>query len=217
MTDSCDHPAEEQAELFWSALQYAIGELAADAADQFETRLEHDQAAREAVAAAVDLISATAGAERQLQAEPAELVPASRDLSNPRYWRAASAWFAAGAAACAMLALTLSWRQNSPDAAPMALRDRAPAPEVPRLTEAWAERAWRYDGLAEEPVGDGAWDADAMMPDAMLEEMLATDPAGTATASEADWETSDDLIISDWLLDAISADRAAVGAGHREG
>lgn len=63
-------------ELFWTAVQYAAGDLGDEAAVEFEQRLETDQTAREALAEAVALSEAVAQAEAVVRAERVPVAPA---------------------------------------------------------------------------------------------------------------------------------------------
>jgi hypothetical protein len=54
---------DPDADLHWRALRYVMGELGPDEAEAFERRLDEDQAAREAVAQAVELAGAIAAQE----------------------------------------------------------------------------------------------------------------------------------------------------------
>ncbi len=73
------HPGSPQTitrELDWLAFQYLAGNLSTEAVSEFETRLARDQAAREAVARAVELTQAVALVEA---AAPERVVPACRE------------------------------------------------------------------------------------------------------------------------------------------
>jgi ferric-dicitrate binding protein FerR (iron transport regulator) len=83
-------------ELDWSAFCYAAGELSPAEAEAFEQRLASDQAAREALARAVQLTQAVASAESLV---PVVLRPASRD------WGRRLAWMAIGSAASLLVAV----------------------------------------------------------------------------------------------------------------
>lgn len=78
-------------ELFWTAVQYAAGDLPDDAATEFEQRLEADQAAREALAEAVALTDAVA---------QAEAMPVSPAGGERHRWAVAVAGIAVMTAAC---------------------------------------------------------------------------------------------------------------------
>ncbi len=89
-------------DLDWLAFCYAAGELDAAEAEQFEARLADDQAAREALARAVELTQTVAAAETQY----GEFVaPAARtDL----HWNRRLSWMAVGGLASLLLAFLWS-------------------------------------------------------------------------------------------------------------
>ena len=67
MTPRLDDATQpEHDDLAWLAFRYVAGELDADAESAFEARLDHDQAAREAVAGAVGLVGAVARASASI-------------------------------------------------------------------------------------------------------------------------------------------------------
>ena len=109
-------------DLDWLAFAYLVGELPADVAAAFELRLADDQAAREALARAVELSAAVYVCEgpvtstSQPMSRP-RLEVASRQAAtlgslgkpadaNPAWWRPLG-WMTLGAAAC--LAILLGW------------------------------------------------------------------------------------------------------------
>jgi hypothetical protein len=88
---------EEQNELDWLALQYIAGDLDSVATERFELRLADDQAAREAVARAVELTQVVAAAESQ--SAPLEYVtPAGKSAGEQRSsdWSTRLSWMAIG-------------------------------------------------------------------------------------------------------------------------
>src|SRR3954451_766284 len=89
-------------ELDWVALCYASGELNAMEAAQFEARLADDQAAREALARAVELTQAVAAAESHAGAV---VIPAGRSAAD---WGTRVSWMAAGGLAAVLLAILWS-------------------------------------------------------------------------------------------------------------
>ena len=97
--------SRRDSELGWTALRYVCGELDADESAAFEQRLDHDQAAREAVAQAVEL----AGAVARLEPNAALLPGPSR-----RGRMGAIARWAALAAASLLLALAVKGLWFSP-------------------------------------------------------------------------------------------------------
>lgn len=84
------HDPDDRGLLPWQAFCYLAGDLDPAEAAAFEARLADDQAAREAVAQAVELVQAIAAAESQLERA---VVPASRSCPA---WRSRLAWVAIG-------------------------------------------------------------------------------------------------------------------------
>ncbi len=94
-------------DLDWLAFCYIAGELPPNDAEAFETRLADDQAAREAVARAVELtFTLAAGAEVPQQAK-AVAMPAQmqRQTGRGRRWL----WSAVAAAACLAVFWSVRW------------------------------------------------------------------------------------------------------------
>jgi hypothetical protein len=87
-------------ELGWTAFCYAAGELTGAEAEAFELRLADDQAAREALARAVELTQAVAAAETM---EPVSV--GSRGRST---WGRRVVWMAIGSAASLLVAAFVS-------------------------------------------------------------------------------------------------------------
>jgi len=90
----------EKNELDWSAFCYAAGEMTESEAAAFEQRLADDQAAREALARAVELTQVVATAE--------SLEPAVALRSQASSWTRRLAWMAIGSAASLLVALLWS-------------------------------------------------------------------------------------------------------------
>ena len=86
-------------DLDWLAFCYAAGELDVAAAEQFESRLATDQAAREALARAVELTQTVAAAEHQLQDFVTPAVQTATD------WNSRLSWMAIGGVASVLVAL----------------------------------------------------------------------------------------------------------------
>ena len=205
------------AELFWLAFQYVAGELTQDSAMAFEARLEHDQSAREAVAAAVEMVASVSSVECKLPARPTELTPASKDWSQSSVWSIPAGWLAVGAAACVGLMLATYWLADRPGAA-VARRESASKTDDTRLADAWAETVWSSDGKAEDADGSLAFSDDAMLPED-VDDLFSDEQLESVAGVGPEWESADsELVISDWLLEAISAEQAAIAkSGHREG
>src|SRR5688572_17831025 len=93
-------PGDCHNELDWSAFCYASGEMTPAEAEAFEQRLSDDQAAREALARAVEITQAVISAE--------SLAPAVALRSQPATWSRRLAWMAIGSAASLLAALLWS-------------------------------------------------------------------------------------------------------------
>jgi len=89
-------------ELDWLAFRYAAGELDAAEAEAFEVRLSDQQAAREALARAVELTQIVAAAEAQCGDF---VVPVSRTKNE---WNSRLSWMAIGGLASLLLAFLWS-------------------------------------------------------------------------------------------------------------
>src|SRR5207253_583735 len=89
-------------ELDWQAFCYLSGEVNAAEAEQFESRLADEQAAREALARAVELTQAVAAAESQTDVA---FVPVRRSAAD---WSARVSWMAVGGLAAVLLAILWS-------------------------------------------------------------------------------------------------------------
>jgi len=93
---------ENEQDLNWLASCYIAGELSAADAEAFEACLAEDQAAREALAGAVELWQTVAAAEAQ---SDACVAPAARISAN---WNSRLSWMAVGGLASLLLALLWS-------------------------------------------------------------------------------------------------------------
>jgi anti-sigma factor RsiW len=92
---------QEQAELDWLAFQYVSDELTDEARAAFEARLMDDQAAREAVAGAVECTLAA----REAFVDDAVKLAAKREAETPTSRRA---WWNVALAGCALAGLVLA-------------------------------------------------------------------------------------------------------------
>ncbi len=107
-------------ELDWTAFCYAAGELSAPDAEAFELRLADDQAAREALARAVELTQAVAAAETL---QPVEVAKTGRSL-----WGKRLVWMAVGSAASLLAVAFVSQLDLSPN-----------SPDDGELAAAWSQ------------------------------------------------------------------------------
>jgi hypothetical protein len=181
-------PNQDRDELTWLAFQYVAGDFSAAAAEQFEERLATDQAAREAVAEAVELLHAVCAAEAS---EPVVAVAAHQSI-----WSQKLVWISTGAAAAvALVAGVLSinpWGGFSPSRP-----ERNVAAVSPALVDAWsAIRKEAADESASHSVSASAVLTEAEL--ALAEEDLALSTeapswmtAGVLGLSGKDLETSE--------------------------
>ncbi len=185
-TDDCD----------WLAFRYVAGEMPADEAEQFEDRLAHDQAAREAVAASVRLVGLVAAAGHMPGA--ASPLPIAFDTPHsgpapvakpvPPRWMS-TVWGTAGVAA-ALLAAFCLW--NVGDLL-------APSSGLVRPDMAHGEL----------PAGPGL--LAAVWATSELGQDQLADDAGTALADPSD---PDEVTIPDWLVAAVSRKSSEDGASQ---
>jgi anti-sigma-K factor RskA len=120
-------PPDEREELQWCAFRYAAGELTAAEAAAFESRLAHDQPARDALCRAVALAGRLASARPQSEpaAETGCVAPVAPGARSRRRMAAPTlrdlGWMAVGAAATLLIVYL---------ARPGATGATAPAPPV---------------------------------------------------------------------------------------
>ena len=105
-------PLEPETDLHWTAFLYTSGDLPADEESAFETRLLDDQAARDAVADAVELAGALAVVGPDFR---------RRRPIGRRAFVAASVLAAAACLAVAIVPRLLPSRQDRPDASDVAI------------------------------------------------------------------------------------------------
>lgn len=127
------------------AVQYALGELSGVDAASFEQRLETEQAAREALADAVLLMSAVRELPQEVVKAP---VPVPRTSQRSRI---------AVLTACVAAVLTVVVLMKWPGGDGVARRGSG---EAPALVEAWSELG-RDDVVLAEADGDAAGDDSA--------------------------------------------------------
>jgi len=140
----------------WTAFRYVAGEMPAGEAVSFEKLLEHDLAACEAVARAVELAQAVAMAEEQAVESRPAITIVQGGHRRPRWVRYAT-MLAAAAAAC--LAVTALWHASADLQRPMPVMENNPAPgaviadvvRVEALALAWSETGKELDVLSDEP------------------------------------------------------------------
>jgi len=118
-------------ELDLLAFRYIADELADDERDAFEIRLAGDQAAREAVARAVEIGQAAMAALES----PALVEVAPRESSSSS-WYTRILWMTSGAAACLAALVGYQVYLSQSSVIPSA---PATSPEIARLANAWSD------------------------------------------------------------------------------
>ena len=137
------HPGQPETEsratdLDWLAFRYISGEMAASEADQFESLLADDQAARDAVVRAVELSQAVLATQSMPQSEPIGLLSAVS-----QGWMQQVTWISTSVAALLLVALALNFGQR-------------PTPrqsDSDDLASAWLDRT--ADASVSETSGNG--------------------------------------------------------------
>jgi hypothetical protein len=180
-----------QADLDWLAYQYVAGEMSAADQDAFEGRLATDQAARESVAAAVELVAACQAAfERRPVVKPIKTSPQRRTALRLAVLSAALA-----------ASITIAWlgqfqgRGSDPGLADRDTQDRgsswvgSESSGGPQLAMIWAD------------LGEN------MTPE------IASVGETTAEAAEVNGSAANgddnDLVAPDWLMAALLDDQAS--------
>jgi hypothetical protein len=186
--------------LAWLAFRYIADEMPAGEVESFEGRLAVDQAAREAVAAAVELAQAvTAVLADVLSIESARHLTLTTRHSPPtphsarsRRWVRPVGWMAAGAAACLAAVLLLPRLGVLRDWARGRSEHAAVPNETSRLAVLWASAAfgehaeqWAVEGWSgeESDMTDDLDEADASAPAWLLRAVF-----GGEAAPDEDWE-----------------------------
>ena len=147
------------------ALRYALGELAGAEALAFESRLEADQSAREALAEAVILSSAL----RQLPAVESKVARSAAPVHQPASRRSRMAVMVTCAAACLMIVVLVKLPQGDHS---IAHRNRVEATDIVRT---WSELG--NDDLAHSDLDSDLMrdDASSDIPDWMVAAVLEED------------------------------------------
>lgn len=186
--------AAGEGELFWQAYCYVGGELSAADVERFEARLEVDQQAREAVAQAVELAAAARSAEGLvvLGRPAALLLDIEPRLVLRRRAAPAGGWALALAASIALVIAGYSrLARQAPEGPGEAYRAGR------QLADTWAASNWGVAPIDRE---------NSLVVDADL--LSDEGPAGDG-----------ELLVSDWLMEAVSAAQnlPAAEINHREG
>ena len=175
------HSHECENELDWSAFCYAAGEMNAAEAAAFELRLADDQAAREALARAVELTQVVASAE---SLQPVVALR-SQSSSQSSQWSRRLGWMAIGSAASLLVALLWSgagswfagsWRGG----------ETVASGDQSRLADAWSRtRQELADGDSDLWYPKHASDSDAVIPTVAADELDSLDSATPAWLTAA--------------------------------
>ncbi len=146
---------EQTEKLDWDAFRYITDEMTSVEVEAFEKQLSTDQASREAVADAVELVQAMASSS-----EHDKVSVATRERSHSRVSRLA--WMTLGAVAClALMSVAQGWLNHGSDGGN---QPQLPSVASGELAQLWSEARddspedeWRSEWLAEEeesfPVG----------------------------------------------------------------
>jgi hypothetical protein len=175
-------PSDSEHDLLWLAFRYVTSEMDADEVSAFETRLSHDQAAREAVAEAVQLVGAVS-----LASSSDEVLSLRR---SARGWRP---WFAAAAAAACVI-FVVGYREfASSRALPALPASKLAGGNGPDDAVALAWSAL-FEGEDDAPLASGevlAWLDESEIPG-------DSDPALSAITD------ADGNAVSPWMMEAAS-------------
>lgn len=204
-TDMSDSP---EANLAWQAFRYVSHDMAWQELAQFEARLEVDQAAREAVAEAVqlsDLVVVVAQSTTPTHATPTSAEPSRCAISETRgvrprsfsLWMRRVGWMSVGVAASVLCGVTMHfWRDGESDLfSPEGMGNQSIAPgrgtEGPQwlegLSNAWASLEVVAPQFDEEPQFDDQKDdddKDDSIPEWLLAAVSVTHPADLAEPDE---------------------------------
>ncbi len=190
----------------WQAWRYVAGEMDERQSRDYEQRLATDQAAREAVAEAVDLQQLVGAAETEL-ASTSQAPRIDADAGSRRWVRRAG-WLVMGAAASLLAVMTIDgWRlgtSSQPPAKDTVLPDTS---VHSALALVWSETRADWPEMAGE-MADAPAPLDAQgtpagfSPDAEQESLAAM---------AAD---SEDLSVPDWMLRALELSREGEPSGE---
>ncbi len=167
---------ERDSELDWQAFCYVAGEMADDERASFEACLADDQAAREAVARAVELVQATALAEScEAVAAPAPRSPAK--FTRRTSWPRRLAWMGIGASAALVLAaVALNWDAISARFAPPSV-DRGELAAVWSQTRDEIRQIVQAEPVEFPPVMETEFVSDESLP-SWITAAVFSEPAG---------------------------------------
>ena len=169
---------EHENDLGWTAFRYIAGELSSDEAEAFEVRLADDQAAREAVAASVQVTQAVASISNDIAA-----ADETADQQRGRNRWAAVAIVAS--AVCLLMASSVLFTQ--PDSQPGLSQSDARADQI---VDAWANAGDPTIPLLDDIGVNGLEESDDVEPEFTVPEwMLAAVSEDLGADPEADDKT----------------------------
>jgi anti-sigma factor RsiW len=199
---------QQDTELFWHSFRYLSDEMSVSEMAAFEEQLASDQAAREAVAKAVELVQTLraipAGLRPSLADAPSmELAPTSRRDT----WMQPVGWLSLGAAACLAVVMTVQTFIGQANLAQSTVAT-LPLPAAPEnVALAWAQHHSQSQAQSDDPSSP----AESVLP----EESASAD--GEATPAEASdsvavqrsedhlaAEDSSEASTPSWLLAAVA-------------
>lgn len=178
-------------QLDWLALCYAAGELSAAETELFELRLAEDQAAREALARAVELTQVVAAAEAQGE----HLVRLA--TTNRGEWHSRLSWMAVGGLAALLLGLLWTgvvgptWQTAQHNTKVAAQQQLAFAWNETRseLAEVRAQGLWPV--VASSPEADDEMTVETLFDDTEIEEAPSWMMAAVFSSSAQDLGNAD--------------------------
>lgn len=179
----------------WLAFRYVANEMSHDERQRFEERLSDDQAAREAVASAVELTQTIASIETVEHA--VEL--SARNVFQNRRWQRAT-WTAAAMAGC--LAVVLGWqlvgqllKGNPSQRSGISHRRAASGSDSDKLAQAWLDTAGETFVFL--PAEAAAGETGSLTRSADLEGLAPPEVSTSILDSK-------DLEAPDWMMAAVS-------------
>ena len=177
--------AEHRDDLEWLAFRYVAAELSPAEYRAFESRLEHDQEARQAVGRLVEMTCAVRALDWNAASRAAD-----HRQSRPWY-RHRNVQVTAGLALGLMIALML-WRSRGSDQAELGHGELGSLPPAAELAVVWSNARMELDSRPDDDAAAWRW--------LLLAEREADDPAPAAEQSTAEEATAD---TPDWMVSAV--------------
>lgn len=191
-------------ELFWTAFQYAVGELAEGEAARFEERLADDQSAREALSSAVALLEEVRVAESvaapvyesptcEVAGSSAVVEPVRRAAAERTVWHSPATWLVGGGfVSCAVACLAMFFSMSNFGTV------RNDSESERRLAFAWGESQLADDDMTDD-------DANTMPNDELL--IAASDDSIVDDMGDDEDELpslNERPTAPDWLIAAVA-------------